>query len=76
MKMRSFSLITSVSAGFFPNSPKDDPNGFASSITRNPLREIFESMNYDGNYYLRNNETWHLHDPSNMMLKDGILKGI
>ena len=30
-------------------------------------------MQYDGNLYLKNNATWHLHDPSNMMEKDGIL---
>ena len=75
-KMRNFSLVTAVNAGFSPNSPTEDPHGFAAGITMNPLREVFESMNYDENYYLRNNETWHLHDPSNMMLKDGILKGI
>ena len=70
------SLRAAVNAGFSPNSPTEDPHGFAAGITMNPLREVFESMNYDENYYLRNNETWHLHDPSNMMLKDGILKGI
>ena len=74
--MRYFPLVTAVYAGFFPDSLTEDPNGFAASITTNPLRDVFENMNYGENYYLRSNETWHLHDPSNLMLKDGILTGM
>ena len=55
------------------DSPKEDPFGYASSITKAPLRNVFEKMQYDNNFYLKNNATWHLHDPSNVMEKDGIL---
>ena len=66
-------LISSAFGEYFPNSPTEDTFGYAASITRDPLRNVFETMQYDGNYYLKSNSTWHLHDPSSMRLKDGVL---
>ena len=52
----------------------EDPNGFAASITKNPLRPIFENMNNDEEgFFNANNNTWTIHDPSNMVEIDGIL---
>ena len=33
-----------LSAEYSPNSPAADPNGFAASITKNPLRNVFENI--------------------------------
>ena len=67
-----FAYVGSVQ--YFPDSPTLDPSGYASSITKNPLRSVFENVfNEDEGNYMRSNETWVIHDPSQIVEIDGIL---
>ena len=66
------SVISSVQ--YFPDSPATDENGYAASITKNPLRPIFENVfNAEEGAFMATNDTWRIHDPSAMVEIDGIL---
>ena len=67
-------LSSATSVQYFPDSPSTDDNGYAASITKNPLRPIFENVyNVDEGAYMLTNDTWRIHDPSSIVEIDGIL---
>ena len=57
----------------YSDSPTEDPYGYDKTITTNNLRAVFESMTYGEGYYMKSNTSWHIHDPSNIFDRDGIL---
>ena len=74
MKLLNFLFADVYSKQYFPDSPALDYSGYAASITKNPLRLVFEKMfNEDEGFYMRSNETWVIHDPSQIVEIDGIL---
>ena len=49
---------------YFPDAPEEDLFGYAASDS---LRKVFEEV-YDGfDFYMSDNRTWTIHDPSGMM---------